>query len=135
MILGNAGFRVRLFLFRARHEDDVHGCTSAVSAGSTETAAHGRSLQGGAPTVGASGDAALDENRCAINRHFQVSWVYINISTKSQLISRFVLGLIIVFPAYTSGCIVMDLSTNNRKVSLPKPIPSSSGPSLRNTRN
>ena len=55
--------RVRLFLFRARREDDVHGCTSAVSAqaqgcaqveqrrsscrGCTGTAAHGRSLQGG----------------------------------------------------------------------------------------
>ncbi len=59
MILENAGFRVRLFLFRARHDD-----------------AHGHSLQGGAPTVGALGDAALDENRWAINLHFQVSWVY-----------------------------------------------------------
>jgi hypothetical protein len=58
MILGNAGIRVRLFLFRARRDDT-----------------HGRSLQGGAPTVGTLGDAALDENRRAINLHFQVSWV------------------------------------------------------------
>ena len=72
-ILGNAEFRVRLFLFRAqltcsrrklstcvlqaRREDDVHGCTSGVSAGRTETVAHGRSLQEGTPTVGALGDA------------------------------------------------------------------------------
>ncbi len=58
MILGNAGIRVRLFLFRARRDDT-----------------HGYSLQGGAPTVGALGDAALDENRWAINLHFQLLWV------------------------------------------------------------
>lgn len=61
MILGNACFRVRLFLFRARRDDE-----------------HGRSLQRGAPTVGALGDAAMDENRRAMNMHFQVSRVYIN---------------------------------------------------------
>ncbi len=46
MILGNEGFRVHLFLFRARRDD-----------------AHGRSLQGGVPTVGALGDEAMNENR------------------------------------------------------------------------
>ncbi|MFT7461129.1 MAG: hypothetical protein ACI909_003823 [Planctomycetota bacterium] len=37
---------------------------------------YGRSLQGGAPTVGALGDAAMDENRCAIDLHFPVSRVF-----------------------------------------------------------
>jgi len=50
---------MRLFLFRARH-DDAYGCP----------------LQRGAPTVGALGDAAMDEKGRAINMHFQVSWVY-----------------------------------------------------------
>ncbi len=38
--------------------------------------AHGRSLQKGAPTVGALSDAAMDENGRAMNRHLQVSWVF-----------------------------------------------------------
>lgn len=49
---------MRLFLFRVRRND-----------------AHGGPLKGGAPTVGALGDDTLDENRWAINRHLQVSWV------------------------------------------------------------
>ncbi|MCZ6804275.1 MAG: hypothetical protein O7D86_10170 [Proteobacteria bacterium] len=63
---------------QARLEDDVHGRTSAVSAGCTEAAVHGHPLQRGrlygcsrlirsgtsylAPTVGALGTATLDEN-------------------------------------------------------------------------
>ncbi len=43
---------------------------------------HGRSLQRGAPTVGALGDAAMDENGRAINRHFQVSRIYSPFSYK-----------------------------------------------------
>ncbi len=57
-MLENACFRVRAFSFRARRDD-----------------AHGRSLQREAPTVGALGDAVMDENERAINRHFQVSRV------------------------------------------------------------
>ncbi len=73
MVLGNAEFRVRLFLFRARR-DDTHGCRQDVGKGrEQERKLH--SLQGGAPTVGALGDAALDENRWAINLHFQLLWV------------------------------------------------------------
>ncbi len=61
VVLENAYFRVHLFLFRVRRDD-----------------AHGRSLQRGAPTVGALGDAAMDENGRVINMHFQVSRVYTN---------------------------------------------------------
>ncbi len=52
-------FRVLLFLFKERRDDT-----------------HGRPLQGGAPTVGALGDAGIDENRRAIDLHFPVSWVF-----------------------------------------------------------
>ncbi len=66
---------MRLFLFRARH-DDAYGCP----------------LQRGAPTVGALGDAAMDENGRAMNRHFQVSWVYATFpSNMSHILKSFTL--------------------------------------------
>jgi len=54
MIFENIEFRVCPFLFRARHDD-----------------AHGYPLQRGAPTVGAIGDAAMDENGRAMEIHSQ----------------------------------------------------------------
>ena len=68
MIFGNVGFRVRLFLFRARREASAPAHAPYLRPVGND--ADGRSLQGGAPTVGALGDAALDENRCAINLAF-----------------------------------------------------------------
>jgi len=46
--------------------------------GQGATMPHGHSLQRGSPTVGALGDAALDENGRAVNRHIQVSRVSSN---------------------------------------------------------
>jgi|GEM_PF-1739878 len=43
--------------------------------GQDATMPHGHSLQRGAPTVGALGDAAMDENEHIMNMYFQVSWV------------------------------------------------------------
>jgi hypothetical protein len=56
-----------------------NACSECVCfySGQGATMPHGHSLQRGAPTVGALGDTAMDENGRAMNRNFQLSWVYI----------------------------------------------------------
>jgi len=65
MILENVVFRVCLFLFRARHDDVAWPIPAKRST-----------------TVGALGDDAMDENKCAKNMIFSSIMVYTRMISK-----------------------------------------------------